>query len=221
MKLLLVIFILLNSFPCFTLAMAQKVDNKLITPKPGTVALTFDDGPNPNSTPKILEILRKYHVHATFFIIGKYAKKYPNLVKEIAKDGNVVASHSMTHPSFIGLSQDKLQYEVVTSKALLQRLTGVPVKCIRPPFNGSNDKIDEYINEQGMAVAPPGLNSFDYEQPGAERIAQCIVYYVRSGYIISLHDGPMEQNRNQMVKALPKIIEGIKKKGLGFSTICN
>lgn len=187
-------------------------------PLPGTVALTFDDGPAPIYTQQILAILKKYNIKATFFVVGANAKKYPELVKEIAEQGHVVASHSMTHPMLTKLSDAQLQKEITGPQKIVESAIGKKPLCLRYPFGMSNEHVRTAIRAQGIAPVPMGFNSFDYERPGTKKIIDWVLKNIYSKQVILLHDG--YDKREQTVEALPVIIEGIKKKGLGFSTIC-
>ena len=185
---------------------------------PHTVALTFDDGPSPIYTPQVLAILKKYHVKATFFVVGANAKKYPELLKQINEDGHVIASHSQTHPLLTKLSTPSLQHEVSTPVIIIENTIGKKPKCLRYPFGASNEKVRAMIRTYGMQPVSMGFNSFDYERPGSKKISDWVLKNIYSKQIILLHDG--FDKRDQTVAALPVIIEGIQKHGLGFSTIC-
>lgn len=186
--------------------------------KQGTVALTFDDGPNPTYTPQILAILKKYHVKATFFVMGWAAKKYPKLMRAIVADGHAVASHSWSHPMLTRISQKQLYKEVVKPKESIKAAIGKYPVCLRPPFGMGNKRVAAFIREHGMIMVPMGFNSFDYKRPGYKKIASQVINNARSGQVFLLHDGP--KFREQTVQALPLIINGIRAKGLGFSAIC-
>jgi peptidoglycan/xylan/chitin deacetylase (PgdA/CDA1 family) len=188
------------------------------TPDKGTVALTFDDGPNPQYTREILAILKKNDIKATFFVVGSNAKAHPDVIKEIKDQGHVIASHSMTHPNLTKLSDAKLSYEISEPSVILNGILGEKPKCLRYPFGASNEHVREQIREHGMMPVPMGFNSFDYERPGTQKIIDQVLKNIYSKQIILLHDG--YDHREETVEALPAIIEGIKKKGLGFSTIC-
>jgi len=188
------------------------------TPLPGTVALTFDDGPNPTFTRQILAILKKYNVKATFFVVGANAKLYPDMIKAIHADGHVIASHSQTHPMLTKLSLANLKHEVSEPSEIVDSIIGIKPKCLRYPFGASNALVRAEIRAYGMTPTPMGFNSFDYDRPGTDKIVSWVLKNVYSKQVILMHDGYAK--REQTVAALPQIIEGIKKKGLGFSTIC-
>lgn len=187
-------------------------------PAPKTVALTFDDGPSPIYTPQILAILKKYNIKATFFVVGSNAKQYPEVIKAIHDAGHPVNSHSMTHPMLTKLSNKTLQYEVTTPNTIINNIIGIKPLCLRYPFGLSNEHVRNVIRSNGMIPVPMGFNSFDYERPGTQKIISWVLQNAYSRQVILLHDG--YDKREQTVAALPAIIEGIQKKGLGFSTIC-
>lgn len=199
-------------------SISAHADTVRTTPLPGTVALTFDDGPAPGYTEQVLAILQKYDIKATFFVVGANAQKYPELVKKIHAAGHVVASHSMTHPMLTKLSPAKLQWEIETPQKIVASEIGIKPRCLRYPFGASNERVRAAIRADGIQPVPMGFNSFDYERPGTQKIISWVLKNAHSKQVILMHDG--YDKREQTVAALPAIIEGIKQKGLGFSTIC-
>lgn len=195
------------------------VDNIRKIALPGTVALTFDDGPNPTFTPQILAILKKYEIKATFFVVGANAKLYPDLIKQIHDQGHVIASHTQTHAMLTKLSEGQLKTEISQPSVIIAGIVGIKPKCLRYPYGASNTHVRDEIRALGMMPVPMGFNSFDYKRPGVEKIVDWVLKNSYSKQVILMHDG--FANREQTVAALPAIIEGIKKKGLGFSTICD
>lgn len=184
----------------------------------GTVALTFDDGPHPVYTPQILAILKKYNVKATFFMVGMNAKKYPEVVKQVLAEGHAINSHSLTHPMLTHLSNAQLEKEVKMPNVIINNIIGKNPLCLRYPFGASNEHVRAVIREHGMTPVPMGFNSFDYDRPGVDKIVSWVLKNSYSQQVILMHDGFAK--REQTVAALPRIIEGIQAKGLGFSQIC-
>lgn len=185
---------------------------------PGTVALTFDDGPSPVFTPKVLAILKKYNIKATFFVMGWAAKKHPELIKQMIAEGHAVGVHTNSHPMLTKIPESQYYYEVVNPKLVVKSIIGKYPVCLRPPYGAINQHVKDYIRSQGLIPVAMGFNSFDYDQPGVDHIVNWVVSNARSGRVVLLHDGLF--HRYQTVDALPRIIEGIRKKGLGFSAIC-
>lgn len=191
-------------------------------PLPGSVALTFDDGPSFQYTPAILDILKKNHIHATFYIVGSEAKKFPNIIKKIIQDGNMVADHSYNHINLSKVSDEKLNFEIVGTQKLIYEMTGKTMVCFRPPYSVKSDKIESMALKNNMAIVYPGINSYDYKNLGVKQLVRRIVALSHSGSIFTFHDGALSgEDRTQTLAALPEIIQGIKNKGLNFSTICD
>lgn len=197
---------------------AKNINEIVWQAKPGTVSLTFDDGPSPIYTPQILDILKQHNIKATFFVMGTAAKKHPELIKQIQAEGHAVALHTMTHPKLTRLSNKGLYNEVVKPRDIVKDIIGKPPVCLRPPYGMINDRAKRYIEQHGMISVPMGFNSFDYERRGTTRLANWVVKNARSERVFLLHDG--YHRREQTVAALPSIIKGIRAKGLGFSAIC-
>lgn len=212
------LFIFCLVVPFYSFAATTDFSTIYKLPQPGTVALTFDDGPNPVYTRQILAILKKYNIKATFFLVGVNAQKYPEVVKEIYAQGHTIASHSMTHPMLTKIPERQLNYEISTPTQIIASTIKIKPRCLRYPFGASNLHVRDEIRANGMAPVAMGFNSFDYERPGKEKIVNWVLNNVYSRQVILLHDG--YDKREDTVAALPEIIEGIKKKGLGFSTIC-
>jgi peptidoglycan/xylan/chitin deacetylase (PgdA/CDA1 family) len=206
------------SFLLGFLCTAQALPDARTQPLKGTVSLTFDDGPSATYTPQILAILKKNNIKATFFVMGAIARAHPELIKLILADGHAVALHTMTHPNLDKISQKQLHYEVADAQNIVNKVVGKGPLCLRPPYGVANHNVKEYIRSQKMIPVAMGFNSFDYNRPGTEKIASWVIKNAHSGVVFLLHDG--YKSREQTVAALPIIIEGIRKKGLGFSAIC-
>jgi len=184
----------------------------------GTVALTFDDGPTVKYTPQILAILKKYNIKATFFLVGMSAKAHPEIVKMILADGHAINSHSMTHAMLTKLNNAQLEREVGEPQVIINNIIGKKPICLRYPYGASNEHVRAVIQAHGMVPMPMGWNSFDYERPGVDKITTWVLKNAHSGQVFLFHDG--FNKREQTVAALPRIIEGIQVKGLGFSQVC-
>ena len=210
------ITILLCVFPF--IAFATDLSKVRTHPVKGTVALTFDDGPNPIFTPQILAILKKYNIKATFFMVGANAKLYPDMVKLVLADGHAIGNHSQTHPMLTKLNPAQLHKEIVMPQEIIFNIIGKKPVCLRYPFGASNERVRSAIRAEDMVPVPMGFNSFDYDRPGSQKIVSWILKNIYSGQVFLFHDGYAK--REQTVAALPQIIEAIQKKGLGFSQIC-
>lgn len=194
-----------------------KPDPYHLKPAPNTVTLTFDDGPDPKYTEEVLAVLDKYHVKATFFVLGGNAKAYPKLIKEMIAHGHNVENHSMTHPKLSHLTAAQINQQIAGTNQIIKDLTGRSPVCLRPPYGMHNKLVDQIAHQNGLQVINWDWNSFDYERRGSEAIFKEVTTHAKSGFVILMHDGGPRQ---QTVDALPKIIEYYRSKGIGFSQIC-
>ena len=185
------------------------------------IALTFDDGPNEEYTKEILSILENYNVKATFFIIGKYAKIDPELVKEIFEKGHIIGNHSFSHPNFIHLSEQEIREEIKRTSEIIYEIIGKRPAFFRPPFGACSPLMVEILREKDYQIITWSAMTNDWDPVSAEHIAQDILRRVGPGGIIGLHDGWMSADRSQTVRALPKIIEELQNKGYRFVSLSN
>lgn len=179
------------------------------------VALTFDDGPSPQYTPRILAALTKLRVHATFFVIGYLAEANPDLVHQELRLGMTVGNHSYNHPEvppFAQLPQQLLTDEIALGEQVLSRLGAQP-RLFRPPGGSTSPQVVHAAAALGQRVVLWSVDPADWS-PGssAKEIAKRVLSAVRPGSIVILHDGG--GNRSATLAALPKIIRGIRQRGL-------
>lgn len=217
MKIIIKLAVILSVF--FSFVYADNWQDIKVKPVLGTVALTFDDGPSPEYTPEILKILNDNHIHAVFFVEGQFAKKYPDLIKQIYADGDVVANHTMHHVMLTKVSTKTMQAEISQVNEVVENIIGVQPKCLRPPYGKHNQAVDAYAHSLNMAVLTWDWNSFDYDRPGVQKLTDWVLNHTHNQYVLLLHDGGGD--RSQTVAALPAIIKGIEAKGYGFDLICN
>jgi peptidoglycan/xylan/chitin deacetylase (PgdA/CDA1 family)/sulfur carrier protein ThiS len=180
-----------------------------------TVALTFDDGPWPGSTRRILRVLARLHVPATFFTVGEQVERYPELVRLEARLGMAVGSHSWSHPyrtPFADLPRARLRAEVVRGEEAL-RAAGVEPQLFRPPGGSYSDELVELARRRGMRLVLWSVDPADWQpETTRKRLVRRVLRAVRPGSIVLLHDGGGD--RSATVKALPAIVEGIRRRGL-------
>ena len=196
---------------------------------PNKVAITFDDGPDPEWTPKILDVLKRKHATATFFLIGIQADKFSALAKRIYDEGSTIGNHTFTHPDVTNASTAYMKAELNLTERLFSSLFGVRVTLMRPPYaiDEEPDTADqvrplEIPQEMGYITVGNRIDPNDWsENPRhtAEQITSyvlahlppCQVENLRCGNIVLLHDGG--GNRAETVRALPMIIDGIRARG--------
>ena len=194
---------------------------------PGKLALTFDDGPDPDWTPRILDILKEKGVHASFFIIGENAQANPDLVYRILADGHDVGNHTFTHPNLGKLPDSLVTLEINANQRLFEALTGRSMRLFRAPFLGdseptTSDEIVPIEIAQSMGYVTVGLHvdPNDWLRPPADTIISRVLEQVSDpnpdirGHIILLHD--LGGDRSQTVAALPKLIDALRAKGYDF-----
>ena len=194
------------------------------------IALTFDDGPDPEWTPQVLDILRAEHVPATFFVIGSNAEANPGLITRILADGNELGSHTYTHPNLSDIPPEAVSLELNATQRLLEALTGRSVRLFRPPYLGDAEPTDadeiepvEVAQDMGYVAVGEHVDPVDWELPGVGKIVTRTMDQVHGAKsdsprnIILFHDAGGD--RSQTVAALPVIIEKLKAEGYRFVTV--
>ena len=186
---------------------------------PKVVALTFDDGPHPVYTPKILEILRRYKVKATFFLIGERVEQFPQIAQQIVSEGHEVGNHTYSHPNDLPREDwNKVRLEIEKCSAAIERVTGVRPKFFRPPRGFLNYKVLTLAQIEGYTVVFWTVSADHKDAPTPKAMANRVLKLVHPGAIILMHDGRIP-SRWKDVKALPLIIEGLQKRGYKFVTV--
>lgn len=181
------------------------------------VALTFDDGPDPRFTPEVLDILEENHVPATFFVVGKFAARYPDLVVREIQDGNEVGNHTYDHPNLLGDNPKQIRAEISGGGAIIEEVTGKPLTLFRPPKGLINREGLEIAHELGYKIVFWGVATEHREAPTPDLMAARVIHQARPGIIILAHDGRLD--RSKTVAALPAIIQGYKAMGYRFVTV--
>jgi peptidoglycan/xylan/chitin deacetylase (PgdA/CDA1 family) len=184
---------------------------------PRLVALTFDDGPYPVETPLLLDILADEHVHATFFLIGDDAQRYPDLARRIAEGGHEIANHTLTHPAdFEALDKAQVVHELAGGAAALGRLSSDPAirTMMRPPHGRFTEATAEAAQGAGYDMILWNDDPGDWRSVPPERIAGHIEQYATAPDIILLHSG-----RLATVEMLPEVIERFRAAGFEFVTV--
>ena len=206
------------------------------------IVLTFDDGPDPEWTPKILDVLKKYDVPACFFVVGKMAEEYPDLVRRMWDEGHEIGNHSWDHPNLFKLSNEHQRLELTTTERVIQSITGHSTTLFRPPYGGDVEPTTgsevspllmaaklHYITV-GEKNDPQDYRLYEY-QPGdeaaldltrprpAHEIVQSVIDNRDTGCIVLLHDagGP----RVNTIAALPQIITKLRALGYKFCTVAD
>lgn len=187
------------------------------------VLLTFDDGPDPKWTPRVLDLLRDRGAKAAFFVIGENAQAWPELVRREFGEGHAVGNHSFTHPDLSRVSPLRMEVELNVTERLLEWILGRQPRLFRPPYH-SDEALDEALNAQviarasGMGFLTLGqdIDPEDFASHDPQGIAQRALAHADRGSVILLHDGGGD--RSATLAALPVILDGLAQKGIGLAT---
>ena len=188
-----------------------------------TLALTFDDGPNPAATPALLDLLDAHGVRATFFLIGSHVRAFPELAREIAAREHAIGNHTETHPSLIFLSRARLRDELNGCReAIFSAVGGAELRWMRPPFGFRGPQLDAVVRQLGYSgVAMWSKWAWDWKPQPAERVIHRLRRVV-GGDIVLLHDGDhrlLEGDRRHTVAALAHWLPRWKDAGMRFVTL--
>ncbi|MEU4114243.1 polysaccharide deacetylase family protein [Kitasatospora sp. NPDC028055] len=182
------------------------------------VYLTFDDGPSPAYTPRILSILDRYGVRATFFELGENVAAHPSLTAQVARQGHSVQNHSWSHPDLRRLSGSSFNAQVGDTDRAIRARAGHTPTCLRPPYGAVNGTVRSRAAALGKQVVLWSVDPADWSRPGAAAIRSRVLDNVRPGSVILLHDGGGD--RSQTAAALPTILSTLKARGYRFATLC-
>jgi polysaccharide deacetylase family sporulation protein PdaB len=184
------------------------------------IALTFDDGPDPENTPRILELLKQYDAKATFFLTGKKVEKYPEIVKREQNEGHELANHTYSHTFFNNrVSLSKLKQEVLKTDEAIFKVTGQKCHLFRPPGGYYNEKLVNLAKEEGYTVVMWSWHqdTKDWNSPGVNRIVKNVLGDTRNGDIVLFHD--YSDGQTQTADALKIILPKLKERGYRFVTV--
>ncbi|MHB9094413.1 MAG: polysaccharide deacetylase family protein [Eubacteriales bacterium] len=183
------------------------------------IALTFDDGPSPKYTPRILSVLAKYRASATFFLLGQHIERYPEVAAQIVNSGHEVGVHAYSHAFLNRLGPNQVKVQINRTYNLIYQATGCKPVLFRPPYGFYNRETLAAAREKRLQVIlwTPSGDPKDYENPGIDVIVSRIVKSAKPGTIVLLHD--YGGNRSQTVRAVDKVITKLKAKGFKFVTI--
>jgi peptidoglycan/xylan/chitin deacetylase (PgdA/CDA1 family) len=197
---------------------------RTFTGLPGSrqIALTFDDGPNDLHTLRLLEVLARHGVHATFFLIGRYVRQRPEIAREIVKAGHVVGNHTFTHPPLIFKSETEIRRQLSECRSALQDAIGEHSNLFRPPFGGRRPAVLRVARELGLEPVMWNVTGYDWNAPPAEMIERKVARQIRGGDVILLHDGGHKQmgaDRSNSVTATDHLIARYKSEGYEFLAV--
>jgi len=186
----------------------------LMTPKHPWIALTFDDGPHPVMTEKLMAVLKQEGVPATFFIVGKMAVRYPEIVREMAREGHEVANHTFTHPNLSHVTASTLLNELGQTRQVIRRLTGQDSVFFRPPGGDYTKEMVKATKEAGYRMILWTVLTRDVNGASIVSMRHRIMTQSSDGAIVLMHSGVPKT-----VEMLPGIIEDLRRQGYHFVTV--
>ena len=179
------------------------------------IAMTYDDGPHPQNTPRLLDMLRARNIKATFFVIGRSVDLYPAVVRRTVAEGHEIANHSNTHRLLSNLSDAEMLGEFRHCHEAIARASGVQAKVMRPPYGGLLQRQRELAHaEFGYPTILWSVDPLDWKRPGANVIASRILAGASSGGIVLSHD-----LHSQTVDSMPATLDGLLRRGYKFVTV--
>lgn len=182
------------------------------------VSITFDDGPSPKYTPAILDILKEHDIKASFFVVGKHVKKYPEILKRMVAEGHDVGNHTYNHRDLVPATKATIIKELAKTEDILLQTASIQTNLFRPPRGIYNQTTRKLLVEKGYKIILWSLSSCDWRRNTVTGIMRRIKRFVKDGSIILFHDsGALIRreggSRGNTVKALPKVIEYLNEQG--------
>lgn len=186
------------------------------------VSLTFDDGPNPDATPRILDALATHGVKATFFVLGAHAERWPDLVRRAVDEGHQIGNHGYFHQKLHWKSPAYVKRDIELGKRAIERAAGETPHLFRAPHGFRSPWVNAIARTLGERIIGWSLGVWDSDCPGVDAIVERTVRGTKPGSIILLHDGDgynMHGDRRQTAEAVPGIITRLRDRGFDFVTL--
>lgn len=201
--------------------LAEPVEGKVVRSGGSTglrvVSLTFDDGPSPGQTERVLDILAAEDVRATFFMLGANVARHPRLARRVVAEGHEVGNHTWSHTTDGSTPADVAKREVDRTQRAIRKATGVSARWFRPPGGRIGPGLTAAARARGMRIVRWTVDPWDWSRPGEAVLAERVVAATKPGSIVLLHDGGGD--RSQTVTVLPVVIGQLKRKGYTFVTL--
>lgn len=179
------------------------------------IAMTFDDGPHPRNTPRLLDMLRQRNIKATFYVIGGNVKMYPDITRRIVAEGHEIGNHTWTHRKLTLLSDSEVRSEMSRTRDIIMSATGVQPRTVRPPYGALLTRQREMImREFGYPTIMWSVDPQDWKRPGVSVVRDRIISGTRNGSIVLAHD-----LHAPTVDAMPSTLDGLLAKGFQFVTV--
>jgi len=178
------------------------------------IALTFDGGPSPETTPLILQTLAKFGARATFFVTGENAQGYPHILKKTLEMGNEIGNHTYNHPNLSKLGKVAVIRQIAATQKTISSITGREAAVFRPPYGAVNKMTAGLAQSLGLKTIMWSIDTRDWQDPSPQVITNRVLTRAKAGDIVLMHD-----TRQNTAFALPSILEGLKKQGFQFVTV--
>lgn len=184
------------------------------------IALTFDDGPDPRFTPKVLDVLKKHNAKATFFVIGARAAAHQELLKRIHNEGHAIGNHTYWHPDLEKVGIGRLDWGIKETAKVIEETIGYNTRLFRPPYGSLNEETTKYLKKRNYSAIMWSVDSSDWMSLSSEQVQKNVLSNIHPGAVVLMHDGGhWTQDLSGMVNALDIIIKKLKKDGMEFVTV--
>ena len=206
----------LQELPALAPGMAPEVPGQASEWQKPRIALTFDDGPYPPYTARLLDVLKEKKVCASFFLVASQAQRYPGLVRRMVRDGHTVGLHAYEHRDFLRLNGQEKKADLTRGKAILTELTGKPPVFWRPPHGFRDPSVMAEAKRQGLTVVNWSVIPRDWTGIDSGTIQERVLAQAEPGAIVLLHDGDSpfyRASRQATVEAVPLLIDALREKG--------
>jgi peptidoglycan/xylan/chitin deacetylase (PgdA/CDA1 family) len=202
----------------------QLLGRTFIGLRPGTkqLALTYDDGPNDPYTFRLLEVLARHNVKATFFLVGRFVKQRPDIGRELVQAGHVIGNHTFSHPNLIFASAEQTESQLRDCEEALTDAVGQHSRLFRPPFGGRRASTLRIAGALGLEPVMWNVTGWDWKGNLSEYVERKVSGQIRGGDVILLHDGShaaFGADRSQTVIATDRLIARYKSEGYEFVTV--
>ncbi len=179
------------------------------------IAMTYDDGPHPQNTPRLLDMLRERNIKATFYVIGRSVNLYPQITRRIVAEGHEIGNHTWTHPNLKKLSNAAVRSELNRTRDIIVSTCGVKPRTMRPPYGALRQDQRAWIyKEYGYPTILWSVDPEDWKRPGISVVTSRIVNNTRNGGIVLAHD-----LHKSTIDAMPGTLDGLLRKGFKFVTV--
>lgn len=188
----------------------------------GAPLLTFDDGPTPGTTDRVLDLLAEHSVVAAFFVCGAFAERHPELLARAASEGHIIGNHSWNHPLLTCLDAPEVERQLRDTNAIIQSITGARPRAFRPPYGAADESVLDIARSLSLELMMWSYSPDDWQCPGVDVIASRVIDHLEPDGIILLHDGcaddlpspgpsfdGINSSRLQTVEALPRILNAM------------